>query len=121
MVIRNKDVTMDALTLVNLAVRFLLELCVLVAVGYWGFKTGLGWFLKTLLGIGAPVLIAVLWGMFAAPRAAYRLHGFLLLAFEAVIFGSGVAALFAMKNYSLAWAFAVIVIINRILIFVWDQ
>jgi len=33
---------MDALKLVNLAIRFLLELCVLVAVGFWGFKTGSG-------------------------------------------------------------------------------
>ena len=112
---------MGALKSINVVVRFLLELCVLAAVGYWGFKTGSGWFLKILLGIGAPLLIAVIWGMFGAPKATYHLHGFMLLALEVIVFGSGVAALYATKNNSLAWAFAVIVIINRILMFVWNQ
>jgi hypothetical protein len=101
---------MDILKSINLGVRFLLELCMLVAVGYWGFKTGSGWFLKILLGIGAPLLIAVIWGMFVAPKATYPLHGFVLLALEMVLFG-----------YVLAWGFAVIVVINRILMFVWGQ
>ena len=112
---------MDALKSINLAVRFLLEFCVLAALGYWGFKTSSGWFLKILLGIGAPLLIAVIWGMFGAPKANLQLHGFILLALEMVVFGSGVAALFATKNYSLAWVFAVIIVVNRILMFVWKQ
>lgn len=112
---------MDVLKSINLGVRFLLELCMLAAVGYWGFKTGSGWFLKILLGIGAPLLIAAIWGTFVAPKAAYRLHGFVLLVVEAVLFGSGVAALFITKNYALAWGFAAVVIINRILTFVWGQ
>ena len=40
----------------NLLLRFLLELC---AVGYWGFKTGSGIAAKIGLGIGAPLVIAV--------------------------------------------------------------
>jgi hypothetical protein len=112
---------MDALKGLNLAVRFLLELCMLVTVGYWGFKTGSGWFLKILLGIGAPLLIAIIWGTFVAPKAAYHLNGFTLLALEGVLFGSGVVALFVTKNYSLAWGFALIVIINRTLMFAWEQ
>ena len=112
---------MNALKSINVGVRFLLELCMLVAVGYWGFKTGSGWLLKITLGIGAPLSIAVIWGIFVAPKAIYPLHRFVLLALEAVLFGSGVAALFATKNYSLAWAFAAIVVINRVLMLVWQQ
>ena len=112
---------MNVLKSINLAVRFLLELCLLVTVGYWGFKTGSGWFLKSLLGIGAPLLVAVIWGTIVAPKAAYPLHGFMLLTLEAILFGAGIVALFATKNYSLAWSFAVIVIINRILLFAWRQ
>lgn len=112
---------MDALKGINLMIRFLLELCVLVAVGYWGFKTGSGWFLKSLLGIGAPLLVAIIWGMFAAPKAAYRLDGFLLLALELIVFSSGVTALYGAKNYALAWGFAALVIINRTLMFIWQQ
>jgi len=112
---------MDTLKSINIAVRFLLEICVLISVGYWGFKTGSGWFLKILLGIGIPLLIAVIWGAFGAPKAAYHLQGPSLLALEVVVFGAGVAALFATKNYSLAWSFAALVVINRIFMYVWKQ
>lgn len=112
---------MDILKLLNVAVRFLLELCVLAATGYWGFNTGSGWFMKILLGIGAPLLIAVIWGMFAAPKANYHLGGPMLFVLEVLVFGSGVAALVATKNYSLAWWFAGITVINRILMFAWQQ
>ena len=112
---------MEATKGLNLAVRFLLELCVLAAVGYWGFKTGSGWFVKILLGIGTPLLIAVIWGIFGAPKANMQLHGLMLLALEIIVFGSVAAALYASINYSLAWGFGVIVLINRILMFVWGQ
>lgn len=115
------DRKMDALKSINVAVRFLLEICVLISVGYWGFKTNAGWVLKILMGIGAPLLIAVIWGMFGAPKAAHHLTGLGLLTLEVLVFGSGVAALFATKNYSLAWVFAGIVIVNRFLMFVWQQ
>jgi hypothetical protein len=112
---------MDALKSINVAIRFLLDICVLIAVGYWGFKTGSGWLLKILLGIGTPLLIAAIWGTFGAPKASMQLHGFMLMLLEVVVFGSGVAALYATKNYASAWGFAVIIIINRILMFVWKQ
>ena len=43
----------------NLALRFLLELCALGALGYWGFKTGGGAVAKITLSIGAPLVAAV--------------------------------------------------------------
>ena len=54
---------------VNLALAFLLELCALGALGYWGVRTGDGPVAKVALGLGAPLCAAVLWGLFAAPRA----------------------------------------------------
>ena len=112
---------MDALKSLNVGVRFLLEICVLISVGYWGFKSNSGWVFKILLGICVPLLIAVVWGTFGAPKAPYHLTGFSLLALELIVFGSGVAALYATKNYSLAWVFTAIVIVNRTLMFVWRQ
>lgn len=117
----NEDVKMNAFKFMNLTIRFLLELCMLVAVGYWGFKTGSGWFLKILLGIGAPVLIALIWGLFVAPKAAYPLDGVMLLGLEAVLFGLGTAALYVTGEHSLAWSFLAVVIINRVLMLVWRQ
>lgn len=59
----------------NLAIRFLLELCALATLGYWGFHTGQGFLLRLGLGLGSPLALAVLWGMFGSPNAAYPLHG----------------------------------------------
>ena len=47
---------------VNLALRFLLELCALGALGYWGFKTGSTTSSKIGLGLGVPLVAAVVWG-----------------------------------------------------------
>ena len=52
----------------NLAVRFLLEFGALGALGYCGFQLDRGPLVKIALGIGAPLLAAVLWGMFVAPH-----------------------------------------------------
>jgi Protein of unknown function (DUF2568) len=59
----------------NLALRFLLGLCALVALGYWGIKTGSGAIAEVALGIGAPLVAAVVWGVFVAPRAPVALPG----------------------------------------------
>src|SRR5689334_23481657 len=60
---------MNTLHAANLGLRFLLELCMLAALGYWGFQAGDGPVLKIVLGLGAPLLAAVVWGLFIAPRA----------------------------------------------------
>jgi len=112
---------MDAFKSINLAIRFLLEICVLAATGYWGFKTESGWFLKILLGIGVPLVITIIWGMFGTPKANFHLQGFKLLALEVVVFGSGVAALVATKNNSLAWGLAAVTIVNKVLMVIWAQ
>jgi hypothetical protein len=56
----------------NLLLRFLLELFALGALGYWGLKTGSATITKVVLGCGAPVVAAVLWGTFVSPRAPPR-------------------------------------------------
>ncbi len=58
----------------NAALAFILELCVLVALGYWGFQIGPGTIAKIGLGIGAPVVAMVVWGLFGAPNSAWQLH-----------------------------------------------
>ena len=53
-----------------LVIRFLCELGLLAGLAYWGFTVGEGataW----LLGLGAPALAAVVWGLFVAPKARY--------------------------------------------------
>ena len=59
---------------INLGLRFVLELCLLAALGYWGFQLEQSWPVRILMGIGAPLLAAVLWGTFVAPKAGHKLH-----------------------------------------------
>lgn len=105
----------------NLGVRFLLELCILGAVGYWGFANHLSWLAKAGWGIGTPLLIAVLWGSFGAPKAARPLHGLPLLLFELIIFGAAPVALVAAQQPTLATAFVIVYALNKILLFMWHQ
>lgn len=112
---------MDVLKGINLAVRFLLELCMLAAVGYWGFETQSGWAMKLILGIGLPLLIAVIWGLFVAPRAIYPLSGIPNLVLALILLGSGAVALFASGNSTLGWVYAITLIVNQVLLVVWKQ
>ena len=112
---------MGALKLLNLAVRFLLELCLLAAVGYWGFKTQSSWLMKILCGIGLPVLIAVLWGMFIAPKAFRPLNSASYLTVELTLLALGSVALFASEKPTLGWAYTITLIVNKVLLVVWKQ
>jgi hypothetical protein len=105
----------------NLALRFVMELCLLAAQCYWGFHVGNGTIVKIVLGIGAPVLIALVWGTFMAPKARVRLSRPLHLVMEVVLFGLGTAALFVAGHPWLAVIFAVAAVLNRVLIAVWGQ
>lgn len=112
---------MDVLKMLNLAVRFLLELCMYAAVGYWGFKTQSNWVLKILFGIGLPVLIATLWGTFLAPKATRPLSGASYLTLELILFSAGAVALFASGKPTLGWIYVIVLTINKILLTVWKQ
>ena len=112
---------MDVMKGLNLLVRFLLELCMLAAVGYWGFKTQSGWPMKILFGIGLPVLTAVLWGRFIAPKATHPLRGASYLALELVLLGSGAVALFASGKPTLGWIYTITLIVHKVLQILWKQ
>jgi hypothetical protein len=105
----------------NLALAFLLELCLLAALAFWGFRAGNGPLARAGLGIGAPLLMAVLWGILMAPRAPVQLPGALHLALALVLFGLGVAALFAAGQLRLAVIFAVAIVLNQLLLALWHQ
>jgi hypothetical protein len=106
---------MPVLKALNLLVRFLLELCLLAAVGYWGFRTGSGWAMKIMLAVGLPTLIAILWWL------AWKLNGMPRLALELSLLGSGAAALFASNRPDLGWIYTTIAVINKVLMVIWKQ
>jgi hypothetical protein len=93
----------------------------LAAIGYWGFKANSGWAMKIIFGVGLPVLIAVVWGLFVAPKAMYPLSGVPHLALALTLLGSGAVALFASGNPTLGWVYAIILVINQVLLVLWKQ
>jgi Na+-translocating ferredoxin:NAD+ oxidoreductase RnfD subunit len=106
---------------INLALAFLLELALLAAFAYWGFQSGNSTLVKILLGIGLPLLVALIWGALMAPNSPRRLQGGAYLALKALLFGLGVAALMSAGRTMLGVLFAVVVVINTILLYVWQQ
>lgn len=112
---------MEAIKLFNLGIRFLLELCILIIFGYWGFKTGGNAFMKFLFGLGAPILFTVVWGTFLAPRSPMRLNEPWLFLLELVIFALTCWALYSTGKVNLMVTFGVIYIINKILMLIWRQ
>ena len=112
---------MVAIKVMNLGVRFLLELCMLAAVGYWGFTTHSEWALKILFGIGLPILLAVIWGRFMAPRSSHRLSGLPFTLMGLLLLGSGAVALYACGQATLAWVYATMLIVSEVLRLIWNQ
>ncbi len=115
------DIYMNIIKAGNLGVRFLLELCMLAALGYWGFHTARSLIGKIGLGIGIPLGVAVVWGVFLAPASSMRLEGPLYLVLEVVIFGTTAAALYTTDHPSLAGAFVLIAVLNKVLMVIWGQ
>jgi hypothetical protein len=53
----------------NLAVCFLVELCALATLAYWGFTLDAPIAVRVVLGVATPLIAAIAWGAEVAPRA----------------------------------------------------
>jgi Protein of unknown function (DUF2568) len=53
----------------NLAVCFLVELCALATLAYWGFTLDAPIAVRVVLGVATPLIAAIAWGTYVAPRA----------------------------------------------------
>jgi hypothetical protein len=112
---------MNALKVANLALAFLLELAMLVAFGWWGYQTGQGTQWQITLAIGAPLVVAIFWGLVVAPRAALRTPPSVKFALALAVFALAAVALYVTGQQALALTFVVLALLNRALILVWRQ
>jgi hypothetical protein len=103
---------MNAFESLTLLVRFLLELCMLAALGYWGFETDDSAVAQWALGLGVPVAAAVVWGMFIAPKARYPVPIAVWIGLQVVLFGSAAAGLAAVASTGLAVLFVIAVVLH---------
>jgi len=112
---------MKILKAINLAFSFFLELAMLASFCYWGFLSQNNVWLKWGLGLGMPLIIAILWGFTLAPKANRRLK-----LREGIILSFGLFCLAALALYlsdypMLAIFMITISLINRLLVLLWQQ
>jgi hypothetical protein len=81
-----------------LGIRFLLELCLLGALGAGGWALAGGGVAGGVVAVIAALAAAAVWGAWIAPRASRRLRDPARFALETVLFVLGGAALW------IAWA-----------------
>ena len=112
---------METLKKLNIVVSFLLEMAMLVALVYWGLRTGQGVWLKLLLGAGVPVAVIIVWGLFLAPKAANRAGSTFGVATTLILFYLAAAALLLAKQPVLAAVMMIVAAINRTLVVIWKQ
>jgi hypothetical protein len=92
-------------------VAFLLELCALAALAYWGYVTGSG-VLAYVLAVVMPSLAAVVWGLVAAPRARVELPAAPKTAVRLLVLLGAAVALAVAGSRALAVAFGVTVLVD---------
>jgi hypothetical protein len=103
------------LFLVNDVLAFFVEVWALGILVYWGIAVGDGAVAQAGLAVGAVLAAAVLWGLFAAPRARFKIPLAGQLAVKAVVFGAAAAALFGTGHPVHGTVFAIVVVLNTAL------
>lgn len=84
-----------------------------VAVGtlaLWGFLTWpMPW--NIVIGIGAPVIVLLVWALFLSPKPVLRLHPFLRAAVELLIYVGVTIAWWLMDQPIIGLGFAVVAVV----------
>lgn len=99
----------------NLAVRFVLELCMLAALGAWGWSQGHGW-ARVVLVVALPLAAAALWGIFRVPNdggaPVVTVPGPVRLALEAALFSLAAWGLAGAGRPRHAMVFAAVTLVH---------
>lgn len=102
----------------SLALRFLLEVAALVALGYWGWRQAAGpW--SYLPGILVPLAAAAMWGTFRVPgdasasgEALVAVPGIVRLTLELAFFGFAVWGLISEGAVAAGLVMAALVVLH---------
>jgi Protein of unknown function (DUF2568) len=112
---------MELVKSANILLRFLLELCALAALAYWGATTRMRIAGRIILAITVPLAAAVVWALIVAPGAPLQVGSIARFGVELLVFVAAIAALVARRRLVLALIFGFLYVINRVLMVVWHQ
>jgi hypothetical protein len=112
---------MSALRLVNLGVRFLLEMGALAAFGYWGATLRASGALRGTLAIVIPLAVALLWGLFISPKARYSTGRPGQVGLGLLVFLVAALLLRERGHVAMAAIFAVTAVISSVLLYFLPQ
>jgi hypothetical protein len=105
----------------NLAVRFVLELCMLAGLAFVGFQLATSIAIQISLAIALPLAAAVLWGVAIAPKARRRAPDPGRAALELALFAAATIGLVIAGQPMLGLVLAGAAIVNVGLMFAWGQ
>lgn len=112
---------MNLLKILNLGIRFALELFLLVSLAIASFNVFNNQTLKWTATIGLPVIAMAIWGVFIAPKSNNLLDQPYRLIVELVLFGGASFLLYKAGYPVAAITFISIVLINELLLLAWKQ
>ncbi|MCO7176682.1 YrdB family protein [Sporolactobacillus kofuensis] len=99
---------MDIIKIWMLTLTFFAELTALLSFGLWGFQIPKGLLLKCLLGIGLPLVVAISWGLFLAPKAVYPTGLMIRIPVKIIIFSLSAIAFYAIGQRFFALSFFIV-------------
>ena len=100
----------------NLAVRLVVELLGVGFVGYWGFNASDDTLTAVILGVGAIVVFAVVWGLFIAPTANRGLSRTQKNVVGTIVLLIAACALALAGQPAIALVYAVVVVVNAVIL-----
>jgi hypothetical protein len=112
---------MAALRIINLGVRFLLELASLASFGFWGATVHVSGALRAVLAIVLPLAAALLWGLFVSPKARYSTGRPGQVGLGLIVFLVAALLLRDRGHVAMAAVFAVTAVISSLLLYALPQ
>jgi hypothetical protein len=104
----------------NLALKFLLELCAIAALGYAGARLFDGP-ASVVAAVLLPVVAIVVWGRWCAPRSDHRLPAPARIPLELGVFACAVLGLALAGPLVLAIVLGALMVVNALLLTVFRQ
>jgi hypothetical protein len=104
---------MNIIKHINLLFVFLVELGMLVSFGYAGFQSGKNVVIKYLLAIVLPLIAAIIWAIFEAPRSQHRLQQPYRTILALLLFLSAAFFLYRTGKTEMAILFAIAAVVTQ--------